>query len=304
MSVDPETTRIVRSWMYEGVTQLPDRVLDAVLDQLPTTPQRRVAGWPTRQTPRMNTMVTFGLAAAAVAVAVLIGINSIGPSNVGGPGPGGSTPTPEPTPTVTAVPTPTPSPSPRGRLPPGEHTLAYRADGSPRITVTLPADDWYGDAAGAIVTKDDDPGPPGGAGLIVFAGLGDVFVYGDPCQWASTMPDAPATTVDELVTALGAQASRDATAPVDVMVDGVRGQSMILHVPDDATFGDCDQAEFRTFVVGADAARYHQGPGQIDELWIVDVDGELVVIDAAYYEGTPQAVVDELRAIVESITFE
>ena len=46
MSTDRDVTRIVRSWLEEGVTALPDRVLDDVLDQLPATPQRRalVAG--------------------------------------------------------------------------------------------------------------------------------------------------------------------------------------------------------------------------------------------------------------------
>ena len=44
MSTDRDTTRIVRSWLEEGVTELPDRVLDAVLDQLPATPQRRAPG--------------------------------------------------------------------------------------------------------------------------------------------------------------------------------------------------------------------------------------------------------------------
>jgi hypothetical protein len=48
MSTDRDTTRIVRSWLEEGVTALPDRVLDAVLDQLPATPQRRAA-WPVRR---------------------------------------------------------------------------------------------------------------------------------------------------------------------------------------------------------------------------------------------------------------
>ena len=45
MSTDRDTTRIVRSWLEEGATALPDRVLDAVLDQVPTTRQRR-ARWP------------------------------------------------------------------------------------------------------------------------------------------------------------------------------------------------------------------------------------------------------------------
>ena len=35
MSTERDTTRIVRSWLEVGATALPDRVLDAVLDQLP-----------------------------------------------------------------------------------------------------------------------------------------------------------------------------------------------------------------------------------------------------------------------------
>jgi hypothetical protein len=50
--------------------------------------------------------------------------------------------------------------------------------------------------------------------------------------------------------------------------------------------------------------RYYQGPGQINEVWVVDVDGVPVTIDSGYYDGTPRAVRDELRALAESITFE
>ena len=43
---------------------------------------------------------------------------------------------------------------------------------------------------------------------------------------------------------------------------------------------------------------------EIDEVWAVDADGTLVIVDWTYYEGTPKATVDELRAIVESLRFE
>ena len=52
---------------------------------------------------------------------------------------------------------------------------------------------------------------------------------------------APATTVDEIVTGLAAQASRDAAAPVDVTVGGYTGTQITLHVPNDAeAIADCD----------------------------------------------------------------
>jgi hypothetical protein len=84
MSTDRDVERIVRSWMDEGVTQLPDRVLDLVLDQLPATPQRR-ASWLARRTPTMNTYTRLGFLAAAVVLAAVVGIGLYARSGVGGP---------------------------------------------------------------------------------------------------------------------------------------------------------------------------------------------------------------------------
>ena len=86
MSTDRDTTRIVRSWLEEGATALPDRVLDAVLDQVPATPQRR-AWWPARRFRDMNTPFKLAMAAAAVLVVAFVGINLLpGNAIVGGPG--------------------------------------------------------------------------------------------------------------------------------------------------------------------------------------------------------------------------
>jgi len=139
--------------------------------------------------------------------------------------------------------------------------------------------------------------------MITFTG--ELFVYGDPCEWSTTKPEIPARTVDELVAALSAQASRDASAPKDITVGGHAGKSITLHVPDDAVFGRCDQGYFGSWVDGLEPtpSRYHQGPGQIDELWILDVNGVLTVIDTTYYVGTPVEDVEEMRAIVRSASF-
>jgi hypothetical protein len=252
----------------------------------------------------MNTTLKFGLAAVVAAIAILFGLNYVRTANVGGPDIGDPSPTPE----STTTPESTPTPTPQGLLPVGAHTLndGEVLEGLPTlpITVTLPAG-WYGDPGGGILVKEDNAGAPDGAGLITF--FGDLYVYGDPCQWAATRPDTPATTVDELVAALTAQASRDATEPVDVMVGGYAGRSITLHVPDDAVFSECDSGEFGSWGMTDDDVRpfrYHQDPGQIDRLWILDVGGTLVVIDVAYYDGTPTSVIDEMEAIVESATFE
>jgi hypothetical protein len=175
------------------------------------------------------------------------------------------------------------------------------------MTVTLPASGWsYDDIARGFLKGVEVNDVPEAAVLLWSwpAGTG-FYVFGDPCQWASTKPDTPATTADEIVAGLAAQASRDASEPVEVSIGGYAGKSITLHVPDDAVFDSCDSNEFASYgVTGDELARYHQGPGQIDELWVVDVNGAIAIIDATYRTDTPAELVDEMQAIAESITFE
>ena len=98
MSTDRETTRVVRSWLDEGVTKLPDRVLDVVLDQVPSTPQRR-SGWSAWRSYRMNTYAKLAATAAAVVVFAVVGYQLLPRS--GGPG-GQPTIAPSPSPSLLA----------------------------------------------------------------------------------------------------------------------------------------------------------------------------------------------------------
>ncbi len=288
MSTDRDVARIVRSWLEDGADALPDRVLDSVLDQLPATPQRR-SWWPPRRIADMNTFAKLAIAAAAVVVVAVGGINFLPARGGAGGGPAVS-------------PSPSPSPSLSPGLPLGPRVLTVAGDSfDVSMTVTIAAADWDGSAGGGILVKSDSADPPDGAGLIVFTG--QLEVYGDPCNWATTRPDPmTAPTVDAVIAALAAQAGRNATEPVDITVDGYTGKSIELSVPTDANFADCDSGQFRSWGPGAN--RYHQGPGQIDQVWVVDVDGTLVTIDAAWYEGTPADVRAELDAILDSFRFE
>ena len=76
MKPDRDATRIVRSWLENGVTQLPDRVLDDVLLEIPAIPQRRRSpGGATL--PQLNRAAQVGLAAAAVLVVVADGSRGV-----------------------------------------------------------------------------------------------------------------------------------------------------------------------------------------------------------------------------------
>ena len=176
----------------------------------------------------------------------------------------------------------------------------------PFLSIAAPL--WYGEPNGGFLCWGDPgdtcAGPPDGAGLIAINDR-EYYVYGDPCRWSTTRPDTPATTASELVEALANQASRDASAPEDITVNGYTGKKIILHIVDDVDISACDEGSFALFaVLGEERARFSQGPGLTEEVWAVDVDGLSVVLVGLYYADTPQNAVDELSAILASATFE
>lgn len=257
----------------------------------------------------MNKFLAMALAAAAVVVIAVIALNLL----PGSPAPGGE-------PSTTSEPTAAePSTSAWVGLPDGPFVVTG-TDDPVQVTVNIASSGWVHLPEFDALSKDDDglDAPESvGAALLAWtwpAGTG-FDVYGDPCQWSTTVPETPATTPDEFAAAFAAQASTDATAPVDVMVGGYAGKTITLHVPmayevpgatREEEFGDCDNDIFGFYGVEGEPepARNAQGPGQIDELWILDVNGAIVILDAAYGPATPAELVEELRTLAQSATFE
>lgn len=314
MTASRDPDRLIHQFLLEGEEQLHDQVYDAVRAAIEQKRQRTFVGpW---RTPTMNRFLSLGLGAAAVVVVLLIGAQLLGsPGNTGSGGEEASTPQP------TASPTPetTQSPPAEGGVPEGPFVIT-NTDAPVRTTVTIASSGWSPLPGLDALTKDDDgldPPVTVGAALLAWAwpaGTG-FTVYGDPCLWSTTTPQTPATTPDEIAAAFATQASTDATAPEDVTVGGYAGKAVTLHVPmeydlPDATreeeFGDCDEDVFGFYGVEGETepARNAQGAGQIDELWILDVDGSIVILDATYSPATPTNLVDEMRAMAESATFE
>ena len=272
MSTDRDTTRIVRSWLRTDEHESADRVLDAVLDQLDTTPQRPATWWPARRFPEMNSVAKLGLAVAAVAVAALLGFNYLVAPNIGGPNLGDA---PEST--------PTPSPT----------SYVITNDEGVRVTLALP-NDWV--PGGWLVQNGRDERAELTA-IQVWAVTGNS--YADPCNWNETALDPPlGPRVDDLATALQNQLSRDATTS-DVTLDGYAGKLVKMTVPTDAVFRDCDSGQFRSW-----DGRYHQGPGQKDDVYIVDVEGFRLVLDVLSYPGSPAADLEKLQQMLDTIQIE
>ena len=150
------------------------------------------------------------------------------------------------------------------------------------------------------VTKGDEADR-----TLVGVGAGIVeHVYADRCKWASTQLDPPlGPTVADLAIAFSTIWGSDATAPVDVTIDGYAGKSMVMTVPDDVDFAECDSQHF----VGwsdpdhAGPSRWYQGPGQILRHWILDVNGERLLIEVSHFPELPAEGLAELETIIDSI---
>jgi hypothetical protein len=124
----------------------------------------------------------------------------------------------------------------------------------------------------------------------------------------------PGTDVDSLASALAGQPLRNATSPRDVDLAGMPGKFLEWSVPTDiafdaahkakALFPDCDEQTFQSWTAnGWNSDRFQQAPGQVDRLWILDVNGERLVVDAYYLAETSEEDRAELEEVVQSIRF-
>jgi len=120
-------------------------------------------------------------------------------------------------------------------------------------------------------------------------------VYPDPCRNGTTSAQDPGPSVRDLADALVSQHSTDATRPRPVRVDGHRGVYLELRSPGDLS--DCtDPGELWV-------GRGIYGPGQVDRLWIVDVDGHRLVVDASHLPTSPPQEVAALVRMARTVRF-
>jgi hypothetical protein len=101
----------------------------------------------------------------------------------------------------------------------------------------------------------------------------------------------------------------NASTPRELTVGQHRVIELQLSVPDDLDLTTCDPYNgtpyFQSWASADGAtARYHQGPGQRDLVRLVDVDGELLIVDAMTWPELPPSEHDELQALLDSMSFE
>ena len=275
-----DVTRVVESWLEDGVTQLPDRVLDAVERQLPTTRQRRLSWRLAWVTPFMNRTLRFALA-ASVLVALIWGISVLSGPSVGRH--------PEPTPTPAPHPSASPISHPGATWPldAGTYSLPEFPLG---VTFTVPAG-WHS-CSDSLVEQSVCHRPADSVFDVRVSFLIVENVVADPCSPGDEPLDPPVgPSVDNLVAAISSLEGFEPSAPLDLTVNGYRGKRFTLTAPSDP---GCDLKTWMT------AERANSvSPGEVNLLQVLDIGGTRLVIAGAYYPEEPAAV--DLRAALEQI---
>ena len=207
----------------------------------------------------------------------------------------------EPTPSIAeSTPRPLPDDLP---TPAGSYTLAAdRLYGVPPldVTFTIPSDGWVSWGPG-VLTDEPDGRDHVGIGFHTVANL-----YKDPCLWRTNGEAAPRVgpTVADLAAAFAQQPHFTASAPTDVTVDGFRGSLMTMTIDADVDFARCDSGQVHSWIDPDRNSRYYDVPGQVEQFWIVDVDGARLVVEGSFFPDAPPANLADLAKIVESIEIE
>lgn len=129
-------------------------------------------------------------------------------------------------------------------------------------------------------------------------------VYADGCRWEGTLLDPPVGgNFDALVAALENQRGPHASTPTDVTLAGFAGKQVELTVPARISVAQCDNGEFRFWTFGLGESDYRNTPftGERARMWILDVDGVPLVIEAAWPLGASAQAQAELVHMVESV---
>jgi hypothetical protein len=183
--------------------------------------------------------------------------------------------------------------------PPGSYVLTAdnRYGVGLDITFTVPAAGWVSWGPGVVTNETDDRDH-------VAIGFADVInLFKDPCRWNSSGKLDPPVgpTVADLAAAFARLPHFTASAPSRVMVDGYEGTVLTLTIDPALDFKTCDLGEVHSWIEVHGNSRYHQGPGEVERFWIVDVRGTRLVINTAVFPDAPPANLANLAKIVESI---
>lgn len=177
-----------------------------------------------------------------------------------------------------------------------------------QVSYTIPAEgwmSWFGAFKPGLPTD-----PPNSVVGLSIVNVTNVVQDGCTGHVAADPPIGP--TVDDMATALAALEPFDLTKPpTAVTAYGFSGKHLELTVPDlaleatedDSVFTDCAAGELWSWIGPPLSFAYHgyTHPGQVEEFWLLDVDGTRLMIVAGTSPGSSEGDIAELRSILDSI---
>ena len=296
--------RVLKVWMDDGPTAIPDRVVDVVAARIGVQRQRRT--WPFPRRTNVNTPIKLIAALAAVLVVAVVGYNLL----PGRTGPGSPTTAPTTAPTSTPQPTAAVTAAPSagvacpqwlttgcsggaGSLSAGSHaTRAFR----PGFTFTVPAG-WVNehDESGYYSLFADTPANQ--AEYARSEGVAQSMAIGlqsSPYFFCDAVENHSGPTAAEIVAHVVANEVLATTGVVDVTIGGLTGKQFDVRLGPKWT-GTCpgdppglDLADNRVRVILLDA------PGR----------GVLSLFVGSAHSADHEAFLAEAMPIVESFQFD
>lgn len=234
----------------------------------------------------MNRLVVAAGSVAAIVLVAVIGFGIVSGGGTSGPG---AAPSPTPSPT------PAPSPLTEGAIEPGRY---FTDVGGYRFTFTVPESGWTFIADFVAVTQGED------SEVAVFWPSWTAeemsSLYRRACESSGT-EFATGSSVDDLANALASLEDFESTAPTDVTVSGYDGKRVALTVPMDV---DVNSPACYRDNYNLSEDRWYQAPGQTDDMWILDLDGDRQTVVVSNTPGTPTKVNAQLEAMMESLEIE
>jgi hypothetical protein len=311
--------------------------LDVRPEQHITPPLQKTGfGVDSRETGRQRLPKLLALAAALLALTIVVTLmltarslhpRQIVPAN----------------PVVPLSPTPYPPPVPQtGSLYPGSYHFANpNADstgycvsacsGYRQVIFTLPADGWA--SKNGLVYKH-----LGQSDEVAFSLWAVRDVYDDPCHWQRsalspldiTHQTAVVNGVIVLAPYVGGLANQTLRGPIPRAItpvtfasvwggstDHVTALRIDLSVPTELDISTCDKGQFRSWPVAYngtevnnaasladDSANFHHVSGQLDSIYMVNVDRWPLVIDASHMPASSLTDLAELKSIVASMVID
>jgi hypothetical protein len=124
----------------------------------------------------------------------------------------------------------------------------------------------------------------------------------DSCRWQDSW-ETPGESVAELADALVAMPGRQATTPVPVTLGGYEGLYLEWSLPADLDLATCDEETAVAWKGDFGRTRGHDIPGMIDRIWVLDVEGERILIDAISLPVEQEIIRQRVDEVIDSLRF-